>query len=725
MTSVMKPLLIGFLSMLLMVGIVTPADSMLFPGQQLQYIQCEPDGNNNSVNATLIDNDMRIYNAVCEGDTHDWYMLPLTGDVTWGGEVICETDGPGLRVAIYADVGTGLQLLEEVTPQATGEGDSFVYRLHWHIIELASGMGSSSAPAGVYYIRVTYYTYYPGIHPYWLGININPEDFTLPANTTSNTALQIPPGISHHGHVSVATPNNWFTFTIGPGQTGSGVIFLKNFRSPSFDKGKSYVMANVEMKIRDSNLNVLGSTVITYLNVGYLDMADISALPPGSYFIEISKPSGIPSSDWQVNYRLFNHVLAPDTGDWGPDGNNDLQTAVQLTEGVPVAMAAYAPRDMEDYFKFSSQGYFLGDIIVEPALELRYFYASIVDSANIHQNSWPMPGRGLTNRVTPLNPGDYTLRIMDMFKMYSPIQYTITYYEHGEPLTGPVHDSKETAKILPPGEATPYHILGEDAVADFAPGIQDVYFLKMEVPPGDILAGYFELKGSRLDYQVQFGQDIQGTVAWSPAQTPNANGRLYVDLNYEFTAGPGVYYIKIKMLPSSPGRMRVYLDNNSRLVSCEPDNDNSYENAGQLKAIKVGNYYHRFGDFCPGVDWEDFYSFKAEDFELSDGPRKFIRLKGSKKGMMLVLAGDESLNYGTLGSAEVPEDGGTAIIDLDGVIQPGEKYYVLVGMAPGNEIQVYDLDLCRDLQFLYHPEWVLKKTKIKIPLRYFELEDDD
>ncbi len=726
MTSVMKPLLIGILLILMMVGFVTPADSTPFPMYRWELIQCEPDGNNSSVTATLINNKVMIHDAVCEDDTHDWYLLPLTGDVTWEGGIHCETDGPGLRVAVYADVGTGLQLLQEGSPQELVEGDNVRYALPWNIADLASGMGMDAAPAGVYYIRVTYYTYHPGIHPYMLSLNITPSDFTLPTYTTSNAARQIPPGISHHGHLSVAIPNNWFTFTIGPGQTGSGIIYLKNLSTRSMDEGKPHGMTDVEMKIRDSNLNVLGTTVITYSHVGYLDSVDLSTLQPGSYFIELSKPSETNSSSWQAYYRLFNHALAPDTGDWGPDANNDIQSAVQLTDGVPVAMALYNPRDTFDFFKFSTQGYYLGDIIIEPSLEMINFAGSITNNAGAYQNAAPLPGRGITNRYNPLNAGDYVLQIFDNFKMYSPIQYTITYHEHGEPISGAVHDTKETAKVLPAGEATPYHIYGESAVADFAPGIQDVYFLKMEVPSGDILAGYFEIKGSRPDYQVQFGKDNQGSVAWSPVLTPNTYGRLYVDLNYEFTAGPGVYYIKVKMLQSSPGRMRVFLDNRSRIASCEADDNNIWEDAMNLKSIKVGSNYHMFGDLCPTVDWQDMFFFNSDDFEYSDGPRQYLRLKGSKKGMILLLASDEA--YGTLGKVEVTEDGGTAIIDLDGIINPGEKYWVAVGVgvAPEDDIQVYDLDLCPDFQVLYHPEWILKKKlNIKVPLRHFELEDDD
>ena len=84
-----------------------PAQSGVFWSSDLSYIECVADGNNTHTTATLINRSALIYDAVCEADAHDWYMVPLQGDLKWGGVLTCFADGPGLRVGLYVDTGAG------------------------------------------------------------------------------------------------------------------------------------------------------------------------------------------------------------------------------------------------------------------------------------------------------------------------------------------------------------------------------------------------------------------------------------------------------------------------------------------------------------------------------------------------------------------------------------------------------------------------------------------
>jgi len=259
---------------------------------------------------------------------------------------------------------------------------------------------------------------------------------------------------------------------------------------------------------------------------------------------------------------------------------------------------------------------------------------------------------------------------------------------------------------------------------DFQPGIQDKFVFKVEVPSGDMLAGYYELKGSRTDYYVQLGKNAGGNIQWSPAMNPDSNGKLYIDLSFDFLVGTGEYFVKVKMLPSSPGRMRIFLDNNSRIAVCEPDENNNAEEALNLQAIKKGNNYFRFGDVCD-YDHADWYYFTTEDYDPSDGPKQFIRLKGAVAGMTVAVVDPNTL--GSKAIAEVEEDGGVAIIDLDTVgLMPDTKYYVLVGYVDVDMVQVYDLELCPDLKFFVLPGKMLEiKSKLKIQPGVFMKIDED
>ncbi len=276
---------------------------------------------------------------------------------------------------------------------------------------------------------------------------------------------------------------------------------------------------------------------------------------------------------------------------------------------------------------------------------------------------------------------------------------------------------------LEPGDFQTYYVIGKDVSIDFEPGIQDVFFLKVGVPEGGQLVGFYEFKGSRSDYEVALGGiKPDGSVAWAPAVQANAKGRVYIDLNYDFDAEAGSYMIRVKMLPSSAGRMRVLLCNDSRIAVRVNDGD-TMDDPGDLTIYSDNGVYHRFGDVSP-EDWEDYYYFDSGDFELADGPKQFLRLKGAYAGMKMYLFRQDPA--GTIGTAEITEPGGYATIDLDGIIVPNKRYLLAIARAQNvDEIQVYDLELRDDFYVMRPPDGIFKMEKMKLPIKKLKVKVKD
>ena len=85
-------------------------------------------------------------------------------------------------------------------------------------------------------------------------------------------------------------------------------------------------------------------------------------------------------------------------------------------------------------------------------------------------------------------------------------------------------------------------------------------------------------------------------------------------------------------------------------------------------------------------------------------------------------------SLGSMAVSEVEENGGVAVLDLDNVpgLSPDKKFYVMVAYVDVDMVQVYDLELCPDLQFFILPGMKFEiKPKLKIQPGVFLKIDGD
>lgn len=633
-TGLLKISTILCLSLLLVIGMVTPSQSEMPFADQLEYVGCVEDNNEAHVNATILRMDSRIYDSVCGDDQFDWYLIPLPGDVMWAGKIECVSDSPGLAVKFYLDTGAGPQLVEEASP-ALGEwlgGED--YYLGWDILELATSAGVAAGPPGNYYIRVSYYSAYPGEHPYMLDISMRPYAYNPSPYNSTATARTLPPGIALYGHLAPADLSDWYKFNIGTGQLGSGVIFTRTYRKgPVLLAGygdfeeKRLIKIEPELyefkvNLRAADNSLIGTAVLTPYMGGFIDLRGTGNLPAGDYYIEATV-TGTPPSDLDIYYMVFDHVLAPDSGDWADDLNSKPAEAAAFTEGVPIDDTVYWPRDRADYYSFSVTNYFLGDIIIEPSFDAYSLKVHLEESDGTWQYCMWLPGLGLTCRYDPAPAGNYYFVVEDSGAMVSPFEYSVTYYEHGPPMTIPIgHNTWETAAVLSPTRTPEFRYMGnQDVVIEFQPGVQNVFYATMTVPSDRFLVGYYDIYGSRTNYRVRLGQiGPAGTPVWAPALNPDSKGKLTIDMNYDYLTDAGTYYLKVEMLPSSPGRMRILVDNHTRIAECATDENEAYTDAINLKYFYSGGYYSYEGELCPSLDNADWYYFESGLFDEAKGP---------------------------------------------------------------------------------------------------------
>ncbi len=734
-------LLTGIFTAMILAATLVPAYSywmyVLIYG--IDYIDCVDDGNNAHVNASVIFPQTLVADAVCPDDPFDWYLVPLQGDLGWEGIFYCIADGPGLVFRLYADTGSGLNLLKEGSPAADTESETNLWGLVWKFKDIANDLGHDFVPAGNFYVRVSHYSAYPEDHPYFLMLMMGPgEHEQSDANTGPKRLLA--PGMIHYGHVDTVNTSDLFKFTLNPGDNPTGIIALGE------------VMEGVGGRLADSSQQPEYNLRLTLFNpdgvkiasvmpsesmTARIDLNIMSNVPPGQYMIEVSMAATSPEPGEGHYYMLLNHALAPATGDWAPDANKNKATGITLQEGVPVSDAIYAGRDLGDYYKFSSPGYFLGDIRVEPPMDTRYITLDLYDSANKEISAGDLAGFGLCQAYDPLKPGNYSIRLWDPVGLLNPAKYTITLYPHGDTRTKPAEFSTwQTAYELPADDSSAdddmlHMILFPWIASDLKPGVQDALFVKLVVPEGKFLAGYYDIYGSRPGYKVSIGKIVQPgqPPAWSPPLSPDAYGFLLIDMDYEYLADPGTYYLRIQPPDGVTGQTRVLIENNARLTECVSDDNNTFYEALDLR----GSYLlpvPGFDQLCPGLDDADWFYFYTNNYDPQVGPLKKLTFKGGVEGMRMEFYDSDMvmkfyLNYTSAGQVVTYE--------LKNYVKPGELYRVKIeANAAVEKVQVYDLKLADVLQWTPRPfkfyndyNWLLKLKPGAFQLLGGEEEGDD
>lgn len=695
-------------------------------------VGCADDGNNAHVNATLLRQGIVLADAVCAEDPADWYMIPLPGDVEWTGALACIADGPGLRVGIYADTGSGLQLLKEDSPELQIEGDFEVYLLRWDPEDILDTQGPDPLfPSGNYYIRVTYYTYVTGEHPYLLLAAFSADTFLPATNTSAGTAKPLPPGILDTGYLDKTDSERWYSFEIEDGQSGTGIIAVEPAYSQVMDIMPSGPnppppTKSIKANLRNADTSLITTILVDQHEASYFDLSAFGPLNPGSYYLNLALYTSSPDPE-EFQFTVFNHALAPDTGMWAADNMEDSASAAAIQVGSPVSGSIFWPRDQRDYLVFNSEYYFIGDVALNSSVPDKHIYCELGDSSITGPSStfsW-IPGVGTTHMFDPIPPGDIYILIGDEGRFFAPTEYTAALYPHG-----------------PPGSGAPGHAIWEDAVEldsmtgllgtgihqkkasnqvfQLKPGVQEVYFTTLTVPDEEFLVGYYEIYGSRPDYRVYMGKlGLGGNPVWAPPLAPDAKGKLTIDMNYDYLSDAGTYYLKFELLPSAQGQTRILIDNYSRVAACTADTNNDYFDAKGIYKDKDP----RYGAFCPPDDIEDWYMFHAPDFNPQYGMNAHLILRGGATGMTVrIYDNDMHLK----GQASVLEVGGTATIDFKGLVQPSKYYYIKVVANPAEErIQIYELEYKSKLRLFKAKDFLFMQDDDTIGLKKWPMRKID
>ena len=695
-------------------------------------VGCADDGNNAHVNATLLRGGGLFADAVCADDPADWYMIPLIGDVEWTGRLVCLADGPGLRVGIYANTGSGLQLLGEGSPELQNIEGFESYIFTWRAADLLGGSGNDPMlPSGNYYVRVTYYTYVTGKHPYLMLSSFAADTFLAATNISAPTAKPLPPGILDTGYLDETDSEKWYSFEIGDGQSGTGIIAIE-----PLDNGEMNLMPypnptpspiSIKANIRNADSSLVTTILVDQYEASYFDLTKFGGLNPGSYYINLALYTSSPDPK-EFEFTVFNHALAPNTGTWAEDLMEDSSTAVAIQTGSPVSGSIFWPRDQKDYLMFNSQNYFIGDVALDTSNPDVHIFCELGNSSITGPSSevsW-IPGVGSTRMYDPIPPGDIYILIGDEGRFFAPTEYTAALFPHGPPGSSASghatwEDAVEMDAMTGVIGSGLYQKRGQSEVFQLKPGVQEVYFTTLTVPEDEFLVGYYDIYGSRSDYRVFMGKlGTGGNPVWAPPLAPDSKGKLTIDMNYDYLSDAGTYYMKFELLPSAQGQTRILVDNYSRIAACIADTNNDYFDA---KGI-FQNDDPRYGAFCPPDDIEDWYSFYAPSFDPQYGMNANLKLRGGVMGMTVKIY-DEDMYVKQ--QASVMEVGGTAIIDLKGVIQPSSRYYIKVSSNPAEErIQIYELDLSNKLRLFKVKEFLFMQDddKLKIKERGFRKIED-
>ncbi len=695
-------------------------------------VGCADDGNNAHVNATLLRDGGVFADAVCADDPADWYVIPLLGDVEWTGALVCLADGPGLRVGIYADTGSELQLLKEGSPELMSEDGVEVFLLKWEPEDILETPGPDPLfPSGNYYIRVTYYTYYTGKHPYLLLAAFGADEFLPATNTSAPTAKPLPPGILDTGYLDKTDSEKWYSFEIESGQSGTGIIAVE----PAYSRVMGIMPSgpnppppsfSIKANLRNADTSLITTIIVDQHKASYFDLSAFGPLNPGSYYINLALYTGSPDPQ-EFQFTVFNHALAPNTGTWAADNMEDSATAVAIQVGSPVSGSIFWPRDQKDYLMFNSQYYFIGDVALDCSVPDMHIICELGDSsvtASAGSFSW-IPGVGSTHMYDPIPPGDIYILIGDEGRFFGPTEYTAALFPHGPPGSSASghatwEDAVEMDAMTGVMETGIFQMKAKSEVFQLKPGVQDVYFTTLNVPAEEFLVGYYDIYGSRPDYRVYMGKlGTGGNPVWAPALAPDSKGKLTIDMNYKYLSDAGTYYMKFELLPSAPGQTRILVDNFSRVAACTADTNNDYYDAKGIYKDKDPKY----GAFCPPDDIEDWYMFHAPDFNPQYGLNAHLILRGGAMGMTIRIY-DNDLHF--KGQANVTEVGGTATVDLKGIVQPSKYYYIKVAANPAEErIQIYELEFKSKLRLFKPEDFIFMQVDDTIGLKKWPMRKID
>jgi len=694
-----KYILPAILLLFLNISIMSPpAHGLVTEETMFEMIPCGADYNETYQNPTWMHHMWAEYNSVCEDDYFDWYAFAGEGDVDWDGTFVVVTYRPGLAVRLYCDDGLGMTPIKELG--VIESGTPGMYFAQFAIRDLCLDEGLPSPLNGFFYIRIFYYSAFPGEHPYYMQFYMK-ADPSIPSGANLSLLAE-PLGIDmvNSGTLNSNDPVDWYFWEHPDDEEVDGFIEGVNLGhsglsgEPPLDV-VLYDADNVELANAKLDEKGLYCTI---------DLEPLN-LKPGRYYIKVELAGSFP---FQAMYQIRNRATLGSADGYTVDANDVGNYIAVLDPDTTFSGSVCRPRDHEDYYVYMSDTYFIGDILLDPVDGSGLYGIEVSDGVNRKYPSISFQ-RGACYQTDPIRPGELEITVYDFSPAASINPYDITVYPNGG---GPFH---------PPGYNTwqdAREILDDDKyVFELDPAEQDRYYFHAGTGPGQYLSGFMEIYGSSADYELQVGVIQNNSLAWGDIYTPVTNGKITLDFMYDILVDPGEYVLRIKLNDDVTGRRRFYIDQSLTIEECWQEGLDDLYNPGGYAWIN-GEKWEMKGLLCPPDDNSDYMRFNVADEVGAGVPLNYrMVVRAGYPGMGFKLY-DSSHNM--LWETTIDELGGSQTVYLQNLVQAGETYIVEASINTTEErVMVWRAD------FLETLELFLKPSYYSIPFQLYEIEPEE
>jgi len=648
-----------------LVVLAAPASGFITVHEDLNLVACADDDNDYHIDAADLEHISIGVNTVCATDTHDWYRFQGEGHVNWVGSLRILTTEPGLRVNLYFDEGGGVQEVYDGTPEYVE-----VYGMHFlqlSIDDLVDDAGFYRPLQGNFYIRISYYSAYPGNHPYLMQSIFQASPAKPPVFNWNIDAEEIPIGEDRYCTLTQTDFYRWYYWEHPAGELMDGVIELYTMREEADPNAP-----DISIKIFSGSVEIPpGVHLDADRRYADLDLSQMG-LNPGTYVLRVALET--PTND-PVIYRLRNRATMGYLDGCGSDSNNSPAVAIGLSDNYPYSTTLCHPRDSEDYYTYTHDRYFIGDFVISPQDGRKAIFAEITKGTN----QVPIEGEssilGESFYKKPLYPGKLDIKVIDYFGATEPMSYEITVHPDGAgAYRTPGHASWQSADDMLQYDQV-YHYR-HSYWFELEPTHQDRYCFSTSTGPGEYLTGIVEIYGSQLDYEVRIGQLGPTGPAWAAPIYPDEKGKTTLDFGYGILSEPGDYILRVKLNDTVTGRRRFYMTQDIEIMECGETPADSFANPGGM--MNTGAYISTMnGALCPPDDNVDFGSFTiSSDAGEPVGPGYFLNVKAGYPDMTFKLY---DAFHTELWSAHITELGGTASVKLvDTTYFEGHEYWLEV-----------------------------------------------
>ncbi len=630
--------------------LIAPASGFITVQEDINLAVCTPDDNNFHVHATDLEYLSVGVDAVCNIDPHDWYRFQGEGYVDWTGTLRIFTTEPGLRVNVYFDEGSGPQEVFDGSPEYVGVYE--MYYLQLSINQLCDDAGFFAPYQGNFYIRVSYFTAYPGNHPYLMQSTFLADCAKPEGANISTEADEIPIGEDRYGTLTQTDYYDWYYWDHPVGESIAGVIELYTMRMEPDENAP-----DMSIKIFQGGVEL---SPTAYLDAGRqyadLDLAPMG-LNPGTYIIRVALEE---STNDPVVYRLRNRATMGYLAGCGADTNNDPGDAIGLANNYAYSANLCHPRDSEDYYTYNHDRYFIGDIVISPIDGKKMIFPEITRGTAQHelQGTSSILGESYFNK--PVYPGTLDIKVVDYFGATQATPYEITVHPNGAgPYRLPGHGDWQSADDMLQYDS--HENYWHNYWFELAPAHQDRYFFSTSTNPGEYITGIVEIYGSQLDYEVRIGQLGPSGPAWGAPIFPDEKGKTTLDLGFGILSEPGAYILRVKLNDNITGRRRFYVTQEFKMFQCEEIPADTFADPG---ASWSQGFFRTtmYGALCTPDDNVDFGSFiVSSDAGRKVGPGYVMTVKAGYPGMTFKLY---DAFHTELWSEQITELGGTTWVKL-------------------------------------------------------------